>query len=224
MATNRPRFESLDEMAAATASALSEAASHEAFALFSDKKFRALARFESIPQVEHDRIFNELVVAWLMLIRLTLEAPDLRADSDLKPFLSLVSAKIAPAYVSTLAELGVANTHCREWETLLEMRYDEYARDRHAARAAAIELESAEKELTLDDLRRLQLFVPVSTVAIGCHHHICRGETEGRDELFKAILRPLARFYVESRLRFEGATPSPLTKMRAALRRLLGDK
>jgi len=208
MAAKQPRFESLDEMAAATASALSEAASHEAFALFSDKKFRRLAKFESISQVEQDRIFNELVVAWHLLIRLTLEAPDLRADADLKPFLSVLSSEIAPAYVSALAKLGVPDKNCREWEALLEMRYDEYARDRHKARTAAIELESAEKEITLDDLNRLQLFVPVSTVAIGCHHHICRGETEGRDELFQAILRPLARFYVDARLRFEGVNPT----------------
>lgn len=87
--------------------------------------------------------------------------------------------------------------------------------------AAAMELESAEKELTLEDLSRLQLFVPMHAVAIGCHHHICRGKTEGRDELFKAVLRPLARFYVHIRLRFEGINPGPRGRLRAALRWLL---
>ena len=40
-------------------------------------------------------------------------------------------------------------------------------------------------------------------------------------ELFKAALRPLARFYVDTRLRFEEANPGPLSRMRVALRRLL---
>src|SRR5437870_667973 len=107
MATDRPHFESLDEMATATASALSEAASHAAFELFSDKAFRRLARFDGIAQGEQDRIFNELVVAWLVLIRLTLEAPDLRVDPDLKGYLALLQTKIAPAHVASLAKLGV---------------------------------------------------------------------------------------------------------------------
>ena len=221
MATDRPHFESLDEMATATASALSEAASHAAFEVFSDKGFRRLAKFDGIDQGEQDRIFNELVVAWLVLIRLTLEAPDLRVDPDLKEYLALLQTKIAPAHVASLAKLGVPAEQCRDWDTLISMRYEEYARDRHQARAAAMELESAEKDLTLEDLARLQIFVPVHAVAIGCHHHVCRGETEGRDELFKAVLRPLARFYVDMRLRFEGVNPGPLLRMRVALRRLL---
>jgi len=222
MPTDKPRFESLDEMATATAVALSEAASHAAFELFSDKKFRQLAEFDRIAEIERDRIFNELVVAWLVLIQLILEAPDLRVDPDLKEYLALLQTKIAPAHVANLAKLGVPAEHCREWETLIGMRYEEYARDRHQARAAAMELESAEKDLELEDLARLQAFVPLHAVAIGCHHHVCRGETNGRDELFKATLRPLGRFYVDLRLRFEGANPGPLSRLRVALRRLLG--
>ena len=221
MATGQPNFESLDEMAVATAGMLSEAVSHAAYEVFTDKKFRRLVKFDSLVQVEQDRIFNELVVAWLVLTRLTLEAPDLRVDADLKAYLALLQSKIGPAHVASLEKLGVPPTQCDDWEKLIELRYEEYARDRHQARAAAMELESADKELTLDDLSRLQLFVPVHAVAIGSHHHICRGETEGRDELFKAVLHPLARFYVDLRLRFEGVNPGPLLRLRVALRRLL---
>lgn len=221
MPKDPPQFESLDEMAAATANALSEAASHAAFEVFSDKGFRRLAKFDSLAQGEQDRIFNELVVAWLVLIQLTLEAPDLRVEPDLKEYLALLQSKIAPAHVVSLAKLGIPEAQCHDWEKLIGMRYEEYARDRHQARAAAMELESVEKELTMEDLSRLQVFVPVHAVAIGCHHHICRGETDGRDELFKAVLRPLARFYVDMRLRFEGVNPGPRFRMRAALRRLL---
>ena len=61
----------------------------------------------------------------------------------------------------------------------------------------------------------------IAPAHIGCQQHLCRGETAGRDELFKMIFRSLAQFYVDTRLRFEGVTPAPLMRIRTALRRLL---
>ncbi|MBI2360536.1 MAG: hypothetical protein HYV04_16810 [Deltaproteobacteria bacterium] len=101
------------------------------------------------------------------------------------------------------------------------MRYEEYARDRHDVRAAAMQIESSEKRLDLDDLAKIQMLVPVQAVAIGCHRHICRGETEGRDDLFKLTLKSLSMFYVELRVRFEGGRITPLTRARVALKRML---
>jgi len=101
------------------------------------------------------------------------------------------------------------------------MRYEEYARDRHDVRAAAMQIESAEKSLDLDDLSKIQLLVPVQAVAIGCHHHICRGDTDGRDDLFKLTLRSLSMFYVELRVRLEGGRITPLTRARVAFKRML---
>jgi len=60
----------------------------------------------------------------------------------------------------------------------------------------------------------------VHAVTIGCHHHICRGETEGRDNLFKLTLRSLSMFYVELRVRLEGGRITPLTRMRVALKHM----
>jgi hypothetical protein len=57
-----------------------------------------------------------------------------------------------------------------------------------------MKIESAEKRLDLDGLSRIQLLVPVQAVSIGCHHHICRGNTEGQDDLFKDILKSLSKF------------------------------
>jgi hypothetical protein len=50
-------------------------ASAAAYELFCDKEFRRLAGFERLSQVEQDRIFNELMIAYLALIMLLLEAP-----------------------------------------------------------------------------------------------------------------------------------------------------
>ena len=198
-----------------------QAAAGAAFQLFRDKKFRRLAGIEQLSQTEQDRIFNELVVASLVLIMLLLEAPDLRVAGEFQAYLAGLSKKIPRAYVDHLRTLGVETNHLQDWEKFIGMRYEEYARDRHNVRKAAMQIESAEKRLDLDDLSKIQMLVPVQAVAIGCHHHICRGDTEGRDDLLTLMLRSLFQFYVELRVRLEGGRITALTRARAALMRLL---
>ena len=221
MTMNKPQFESLEHRANETAAALVQAAGSSAFQLFQDTQYRRLAGFEQLSQVEQDRIFNELVVASVVLVMLVLEAPDLRVAVEFRGYLSDLNKKIPKAHVDYLRDAGVENKHLRDWEKLITMRYKEYARDRHNVRAAAMQIESSEKGLDLDDLSKIQILVPVQAVAIGCHHHICRGDTEGQDDLFKLMLRSLSRFYVELRLRLEGSRITPFTRMRVAFKRIL---
>jgi hypothetical protein len=221
MKTRLPAIESLDQMVEVTAAGLSQAAAASAYELFCDKEFRAMARLERLSHGERDRIFNELVVAFLVLIMLLLEAPDLRVSRELRNYFADLNKRIPAAYVEHLRTLGVESNHIGDWEKLISMRYEEYARDKHAVREAAMQIESAEKRLDLDGLSRIQLLVPVQAVSIGCHHHICRGNTDGQDDLFKQILKSLSKFYVELRIRLEGGKITPLTRARVALRRML---
>ncbi len=222
---NESQFESLDQMADETAAALVRTAASSSFELFRDKKFRQLAGFGQISQTEEDRIFNELVVASVVLIMLVLEAPDLRVAKEFKEYLTDLIKKIPKAHLDYLKESGVkSKKHLREWKKLIDMRYKEYARDKHDVRAAAMQIESSEKGLDLDDLSKIQMLVPVQAVAIGCHHHICRGETDGQDDLFKLTLRALSKFYVQLRVHLEGGRITPLTRARVALKRIIGRK
>jgi hypothetical protein len=219
---DNPQFESLNQMAEETAGALVRAASGDAFKLFRDKQFRQLAGFDQKSQTEQDRIFNELVVASVVLIMLILEAPDLRVAGEFKGYLSDLIKKIPKAHVDYLKESGVkSKKHLKEWKKLIDMRYKEYARDKHDVRAAAMQIESSEKGLDLDDLSKIQMLVPVQAVAIGCHHHICRGDPDGQDELFKVTLRALSKFYVQLRIHLEGGRITPFTRARVALKRIL---
>jgi hypothetical protein len=222
MKKSLPSFQSAEEMAEATAANLSQAAASSAYELFCDKEFRRLAGLELMSRVEQDRIFNELVVALLVLIMLVLEAPDLRVAEDFRGYLRDLTKRVGQAYVKNLASLGIEANHLGDWEKLIDMRYDEYVRDKHEVRAAAMRLESAEKSLDLDGLAQIQLLVPVQTVAIGCHKHVCRGHTDGKDELFKEVLKSLSRFYAELRIRLEGGKITPLTRARVAVKRALG--
>jgi hypothetical protein len=224
MTSDTPQFESLEEMADATAAGLVQVAAHKAFQLFRDKEFRRLENFDVLSQVEQDRIFNELVVSYVVLILLILEAPDLRVPRELRDYLLALKEKVPKAHLDSLRKLGIEAEHLQGWEKLMDLRYEEYARDRHEVRAAAMEVESSEKALDLDDLSNIQMLVPVQTVAIGCHHHVCRGETKGRDELFKLTLKSLSRFYVDIRIRLEGGKVTPLMRARVAWKRVVRRK
>jgi hypothetical protein len=211
----------LDETAGLTAASLSQAAAASAYELFCDKEFRRMAGLEQMSQVEQDRIFNELVVAFLALIMLLLEAPDLRIPRELRNYFADLHKRIPAAYLENLKSLGVEAAHLRDWEKLISMRYEEYARDKHEVRGAAMQIASAQKTLDLDGLSKIQLLVPVQAVSIGCHRHIWRGNTAGQDETFKHILKSLANFYVELRIRLEGGEITLLTRARVALKRML---
>jgi hypothetical protein len=224
MTSDTPQFDSFDQMADATARSLVQVAANNALQLFRDKGFRRLAGLDILSQVEQDRTFNELVVAYVVLIILMLEAPDLQVPRDFRHYLLDLKEKIPMAHLDYLRALGVETAHLRDWEKLIALRYDEYAKDRHEVRSAAMQIESAEKALDLDDLSKIQMLVPVQAVAIGCHHHICRGETKGRDELFKLALRSLSRFYVDIRIRLEGGKITPLTRARVALKQFIHRK
>ena len=215
------QFESLDQMADATALALSQAAASAAFHLFKDKGFRKLAGFDRLSQTEQDRVFNELVVANLVLFMLVFEAPDLRVANESRDYLAGVKKRIPQAYVQDLKNLGIEAKYLQDWEKLIDMRYEEYARDRHDVRAAAMKIESKERSLDMDTLSKIQVLVPVQAVAIGCHHHICRGETKGKDDLFKLILQSLTRFYFEFRMKIEGVKITPFDRAHLAVKRSL---
>jgi len=207
--------------AVAAAAALAQASAQKAFELFTNRTFRLSAGLEALDQVEQDRIFNELVVAHLVLIMLVLEAPDLRVPPGIRDQLAGLQKLVPKAYVDNLKALGVESEHLLVWEKLIFLRYEEYAKDRHDVRSAAMHLEAKEKQLDLDDLSRIQLLVPVQAVAIGCHHHVCRGETKGRDELFTLTLKALARFYTDVRSRLEGGKITFWMRLRRLMRRVL---
>jgi hypothetical protein len=221
MNSNTPHFESLGQMADATAAGLVQSAAHNAFRLFRDNEFRRLAGFDSMSQVEQDRVFNELVVSYLVLVILVLEAPDLRVLDEFRDYMQSLKVKIPAAHVEYLRTMGMKTEHLRDWEQLIHMRHEEYAKDRLEVRSAAMKIESLEKGLDLDDLSKIQMLVPVQTVAIGCHHHVCRGKTEGSDDLFKLTLRSLSKFYIDIRIRLEGGKITPLTRARVALKRII---
>lgn len=208
-------------MAAILAASFDRAASGWAFRIFEDKTFRILLGFDSLEVVERDRIFNELVLGTLTLIMLTLDAKDLQIAELMGEYFSLVRDEIPKAHRETLRGYGIEKEHLDLWDKLISMRYKEYSEDKLEARYAAMQVEAAHKEdgaLDRNDMAGITLIVPVQTVAIGAHHHICRGKTEGKDQLFLCLFHHLQRFYLEMRIPIEGGHITPLMRLRMALR------
>lgn len=209
-----------ERMAKILGAVLDQAASKAAFEFFQDKKFRELVKFNKLEQIEQDRIFNELVLAGIVLLILTFEAPDLRLPDDIKNYYALVKDEIPKAHLDQLRQLGIEKKYLADWDKLINMRYDEYSKDKFEVRKAAMHVKSKEKDLNTKDILNIQMLLPVNTVAIGCHHHICRGKTDGKDLLFKLTLKWLGRFYIEIRVPLEGGKITPLKRLWVKVKRL----
>ena len=222
-AGNGGSLPSIEKMAKITATGLDQAATSVALALFNDKTYIQLTGLSGMLQLEQDRILNELILAGITVIMLTLEAPDLRIHHDLKEYFRLLKDEIPKAHLIQLKELGIESKHVKLWKKLIEMRYDEYSSDKLKARSAAMEYDSRKKDLTSKDLDDIHLFLPAFTVAVGCHHHICRGKTEGHDLAFKYLMKKLARFYVTVRATMEGGHLTPVGRARIATRHFVND-
>lgn len=214
---------SLPKMAKLIATMLDKGAVGWVGKIFWDKKFQRLTEFDKLKQSEKDRIFNELILAPLTLFMITLEAPDLRQPEDFREYLLTVRDEIPKAHVEYLKTLGIEKKHLSDWKKLIRMRYGEYNESKLKARQAMMEYKSQEKDLVPSDLDEIHLFLPVFTVAVGCHRHICRGKTKGKDELFKYLIKHLSRFYSEFRVIVEGAEITPWKRFKIKLRHFLND-
>lgn len=183
--------------------ALDQLVNQFAFQLFRDQQFRQLTKFDSLTQTEQDRIFNELIVSYLVLVMFVLESNDLKKLDDEKEFFLEVKEKMPEAHVQVLADLGIPIEFQKQWLQLIDMRYTEYVKDKNTIREEAIAVHAQEKELSVDDHLDIQLLLPVHTVAIGLHHHILRGKIKGEDELFMYLFKQISEKYVDIRMMIE---------------------
>lgn len=184
---------------------LSWEAASQSMKIFRNPLFRKLCNFNNITKIEQDRIWNELVLACLVLPMFAFEAPDLRSSDDMKAYLQSLARAIPEAHLQNLKKLGIEEKYLADWRKLIKMRYDEYDEDKIEGKRAAMQVEEEHAgPLNLEKLEGIQLMLPVNVVAIGCHHHICRSKTEGKDELFKMIVKWLGKYYLSVRLPAEG--------------------
>lgn len=201
-----------EKMALIMALSFDRLANQKAFDIFRDNKFRDSVDFQKISKLEQDRIFNELVVSVITLVMLTLESPDLRIDPQFREFFELVRDDMPKAHCTELKNLGIEKKLLKQWEKLIDMRYQEYHQDKLEVRKAAMSMKDYD-DGSFESLENIQIMLPVNTIAMGVHRHILRGKTKGKDELFKYLIHEFGRLYVQIRLPLEGKKITFLDKL-----------
>jgi hypothetical protein len=198
------------------ATAIEEEILGSAFGTFSDKTFRRLSGFSNVPQMEHDRIFHEVILAPMTLSMLTLVAPDLRVAENRISLYREVQRILPMTHTALLSGYGIEPPHLVNWDTLASLRFEEYKAGQEKVREAALSVEQKSGPVTPKILGEIQMIVPVQAVAIGVHHHIVRGKTDGT-ELFQYIHEWLSRFYLDLRIPLEGGKITVWQKLQYTL-------
>jgi len=147
-----------------------------AFKFYRDKEVRNQINFETIKQVEQDRIFNEIVVAGLGLAILMFKSlADIKNDDKLINFYNELAVETASSYGNWLIEMGTEEKFAKIWKQLIEMRCSECEKD------------FLENRKHFPDPNKSNPWIAV--VAINCHSHIRRGKGEPEDPLFLMTVR-----------------------------------
>ncbi len=153
--------------------------------LFRDEQFRALASFKKLPTAEHDRIWNELVVAGIAALTLTLDAALAVVRPEDFHFWKKVREHAPKQFQRELMKFGVSSSNAKLMRELVAMRSSEYNDLSRQTR----EINEQENELfrgLSDDLRYIG--AGVQAIGIGAADHIKRGKLAPGDPLIRFLI------------------------------------
>ncbi len=161
------------------------------FRLFNDEQFRTFASFKKLPRAEHDRIFNELMVASVSLLLASLEAAPRLVAPEAYHFWLRVEEQIPKQFARELMKFGVSSANAKLMRELIDMRAKEY---RELSRQVQELNEGENKEFRElgDDMRHLAAII--QAIGIGTARHITRGKLPPRDPLIGFLIDWLFRF------------------------------
>ena len=152
--------------------------------LFRDQKFRTVAGFRALPVAEHDRIWNELIVANISMIVLTLDAASSAVPPEDLHFWQEVQGHIPKQFQRELVRVGVSGENAKTMRQLIAMRDAEYA---DLARALKKTGEFRD-EMSHDFPNEMRDFVAdIHSVSICTANHITRGKLKAGDPLIRVL-------------------------------------
>lgn len=157
------------------------------FDIFKDEKFRQLADFDKLPQAEHDRIFNELVAAAILLAFFGLEHSDEITKPEYFHFWRKVRDQLPKQFRRSLHQYGAASENIRQYDQLIELRYEEY----NKLKNQALDVWNKEQPKGLESFPQFGRVVAswVEATAFGTADHIKRGKLKSKDPLISFIVR-----------------------------------
>lgn len=164
------------------------------FRLFRGEQFRTLALFKKLPTAEHDRIWNELVVAGILTLTVCLDAmPSLVRPEDFH-FWRKVQEHAPKQFQRELMHYGVSSANAKLMRELIDMRGKEY---KDLARQTR-EINEFENKLfrdLTDDMRHVA--ASIQATAIGTVDHIKRGKLAPGDPLIRFLAHWLFGLYTQ---------------------------
>src|SRR3989344_1919097 len=158
------------EMLDFTAGKLAEAIASFAFDVWSRKDFRLFVNFPNIPQVEQDRIFNELEVSILGLLILKFDDGILRKDKEFGLMLEYFKNKLIEGFLNLFRNLKVDEKYIKQWKTLIDIRLAEYRKDYKIAIKESRRMKEFEKN---EESIKIS-WARIETITIDCLTHIRR--------------------------------------------------
>lgn len=163
---------------------------NRALAIFRDKEFRALAKFNQISEGEQNRIFNELTVTNLILLMLTLDQLAREAEGRERKEYLLALRQAAPQYFREfIRRINIPKNLAEIWSQLVDLRYNQYGRDFIGWRGAAL---NDEKLADLGSDNRLMIF---QATVFGLYEHLTRGKIKKADPLYRFLQSYLVFVY-----------------------------
>jgi len=154
------------------------------FEFWQRKDFRLYVEFKNLPQIEQDRIFNELEISLLGLFILHLENAILTTNSpEQRLIYSSLKGDLVPSFLQLFQEQGIEKKYINQWNILIDMRLKEYRQDYMTA---------YEETKNLSELKEGKEFLKIAwarieTITIDCLKHIKRGKTEADDPLWQLL-------------------------------------
>lgn len=172
---------------------LAQVVAQSAFSTWEKKEFRKLINFEKLPQIEQDRIFNELEVTLLGLFILNLDdAINLVKGTPQETVLKMLQKSLINGFLKLFIDLGIEDKYIKQWEVLIDMRIKEYRRDYEML----LKESQSWKELQKDEGLQTAI-MRIQAIALDCLSHIRRGKISEEDPLRKYLQNWITLFEKE---------------------------
>lgn len=159
---------------------VSEVLMPSVFRVFNDLKFRELASFRKLPRSEHDRIFNEIMVAGLCAALFYLRSIKTLVELEDYHFWQKVEQQVPRQFQKTLLGFGVDGGNSKMYRELIDMRYEEY-RKLSEDILKFNRLENLDFRNLLEEMQ--DVAAALRATAIGSADHMLRGKLKKGDPL-----------------------------------------
>lgn len=156
-----------------SASEIAEFIAQASYNVWVSSEFRKIISFDSLSQIEQDRIFNEIEVTLLGVVML-------KAEEHLKP---QVAYTVAQAFLDILSKVNLQTKYVDGWRQLIALRFDEYKKDYEIALKESESIKDFEKE----DEKIKNAWARIETLTIDSLSHIRRGKVRKNDPLWSFL-------------------------------------